>query len=393
MRIDLHDNFLTPEECQELIKRIDKDNKRSTVVGEAGSTVSKNRTSSTCNLWQGPIVDKIRKQTAELVGCREDQLEAIQGQKYEVGQYFRHHHDWFSGDGYNQNCLASGQRTHTLMVYLNDDLKGGETKFHTLDIVRKPKQGQAMLWTNMYNGRTTEESLHSGEDVLEGTKYILTIWARENTWDNAEDQRLYQEKRLDSRSKFSSVKDLPPFSENGWFKMRVQPHIWEHIEKMYESVKKYDREETFGGKNNTIPGKGVTSTIMPFDYIPEEREKLHKMLQPDHEAFCGQRLEPTFIYGARSYKKGASLVQHRDKIETHHISSIVMLEKDLDGKEDWTLDIQQHDGQWVNVTMEPGEMLFYESAKCSHGRDKEFQGKFYTNFYVHYKLVDFEYVQ
>jgi hypothetical protein len=33
-------------------------------------------------------------------------------------------------------------------------------------------------------------------------------------------------------------------------------------------------------------------------------------------------------------------------------------------------------------------MLFYESAKCLHGRMTEFSGKYYGSIFLHYQPVD-----
>jgi hypothetical protein len=33
-------------------------------------------------------------------------------------------------------------------------------------------------------------------------------------------------------------------------------------------------------------------------------------------------------------------------------------------------------------------MLFYESAKCLHGRMKQFRGKYYASIFIHYQPVD-----
>ena len=57
-------DFLTQEECQELIKLIDADHQRSQVVegGTDRSAVSEVRTSSTCNLSnENPLVLKVHK--------------------------------------------------------------------------------------------------------------------------------------------------------------------------------------------------------------------------------------------------------------------------------------------------------------------------------------------
>ena len=36
------------------------------------------------------------------------------------------------------------------------------------------------------------------------------------------------------------------------------------------------------------------------------------------------------------------------------------------------------------VVLEKGEMLFYESAKCLHGRPHPFVGEWYSSIFIHY---------
>jgi hypothetical protein len=98
----------------------------------------------------------------------------------------------------------------------------------------------------------------------------------------------------------------------------------------------------------------------------------------------------TSFYGMRRYTTGAKLVSHTDRIETHHISGIIMI--DYEGDQ-WALDIQNHQGDWEKVFVEPGQMILYESAVCQHGRIERFSGQSYTNCYIHYKLSDYEYVK
>ena len=40
-----------------------------------------------------------------------------------------------------------------------------------------------------------------------------------------------------------------------------------------------------------------------------------------------------------------------------------------------------------SVNLEPGDMLFYESAKCMHGRPRPFKGKYYSSIFIHYLPV------
>ncbi len=74
-----------------------------------------------------------------------------------------------------------------------------------------------------------------------------------------------------------------------------------------------------------------------MDNCPRIRQIIHNELKPIHEEFSGENLEPTYIYGIRSYKRGAILESHKDRIATHHISAIIIVDKQVD--RDWPLDI------------------------------------------------------
>ena len=187
-------NYITPEECQELIKMIDANHSRSSVVvgGTDRTDVTDHRTSSTSNLdMSTPIMSKIKKQISETLGLELVKGEALQGQLYEPGQYFKPHNDFFSGPAYDMHCKASGNRTHTLMIYLNDDYKGGGTHFPTLQKTVEPETGKALWWYNMKDGKVQDQYLHEGVTVDEGKKYVVTSWWREKNWDGAGDEKMY----------------------------------------------------------------------------------------------------------------------------------------------------------------------------------------------------------
>lgn len=52
--------------------------------------------------------------------------------------------------------------------------------------------------------------------------------------------------------------------------------------------------------------------------------------------------------------------------------------------EPWPIFIEDLHGRTHEVTLKPGDMLFYESSKCFHGRPKRFKGSWYTSVFVHY---------
>ena len=389
------DDFLSKDECIDLIKQIDTNNQPSIVVGSYTGILHDARTSSTSNIKENQfITQKIKQKVRKEVGLHISHIENIQGQVYKKGQFFRQHHDWFNEHSYEQHCLHSGNRCWTIMIYLNEDMVGGETKFHNLNLTFTPKMGTAVVWQNMVDGIPTTDSLHEGCDVIDGSKYIITIWVREKPWNSTLDLKLYNEKYpkiTPIKNKFSTKDNLPKLSETGFLLTKLSVEDLELVNTMYESVRNDKVEEIFDHKNSIILGNNNTSDIMPLDTIPELRNNLHKKLQSLHSNWCGEEIEPTYIYGIRSYNKGAKLASHYDRIETHHISSIIMVDKDLGNGSDWGLQIEDHSGNTHNIYMQPGDILFYESAVCLHGRSDEFEGEYYRNMYVHYKLKNWEY--
>jgi prolyl 4-hydroxylase len=423
-------NFLTPEQCGKLIKMIDANHSRSSVVvgGTDRSDVTDHRTSSTSNLdANNVLMGEIKQKIADYLGLDVNKGEGLQGQLYEPGQYFKPHNDFFSGAAYDMHCKASGNRTHTLMVYLNEGFKGGGTRFPQLKKTVEPETGKALWWHNMKDGLVQEKYIHEGMTVEEGKKYIVTSWWREKSWDGSGDENMYYEstkektvakveepvivegmqnksyivkasqvdqmKQPIEKKEFSSVEDFPRFTENGFTLIKCPEETWSLIKESYELLKDKKETEEFVGKKEFIVG-GDTE-IMSFDHLPSVRKLIHQQLLKSHEEWVKESLLPSFVYGIRSYTRGATLTPHVDRIATHHISSIVIVDKDLacgcqskPNADDWPLDIQGHDGDWYKVYAQPGDMVLYESAVCEHGRKETFGGTYFRNFYVHYKLKD-----
>lgn len=67
------------------------------------------------------------------------------------------------------------------------------------------------------------------------------------------------------------------------------------------------------------------------------------------------------------------------------ISAIINVAQDVE--EEWPLEVIGHDGIAVNVTMQPGEMILYESHSVLHGRPYPLQGNYFANVFVHFEPV------
>lgn len=177
-------NFLNVEERASLIQLIDHNAKPSTLY--AGTELEDFRTSFSCDL--NPHDDKVKSidsKISNLLGVLPGYSEVIQGQRYDVGQQFKEHHDFFhtTQDYWEKERTNGGQRSWTAMVYLNDDLEGGTTEFFKAKVGVRPLAGMLVTWNNMRpDGAPNNFSLHSGKPVTKGRKYIITKWFRQNKW-------------------------------------------------------------------------------------------------------------------------------------------------------------------------------------------------------------------
>ena len=111
-------------------------------------------------------------------------------------------------------------------------------------------------------------------------------------------------------------------------------------------------------------------------------ERIIAELQQVCEAWSGQKLEHTALYGIRVYKNGTDLKMHRDRPNTHIVSAILNVAQQAD--EVWPLTIEDHGYRTHEVTLAPGELLLYEGARLKHGRTHPLQGDFFANVFIHF---------
>lgn len=180
----VHQNFLSDADCDLLINMIDADSTPSSVYETKKTTDF--RTSYSCNVdINDPDIQRIEKSISDLMGLENDYSEVLQGQRYEVGQEFKDHHDFFhESEKYWKNEETNGgQRSWTAMAYLNEPEEGGATAFPQLEYQVEPRKGMLLIWNNMGpDGRPNLNTLHAGTPVVKGTKYIITKWFRLNRW-------------------------------------------------------------------------------------------------------------------------------------------------------------------------------------------------------------------
>ena len=110
-------------------------------------------------------------------------------------------------------------------------------------------------------------------------------------------------------------------------------------------------------------------------------------VQSTLEQWTGKELKRTSVYGIRVYQRGSILAPHVDRLPLVS-SAIINVAQDVD--EPWPLEVIGHDGKATNITMEPGDMILYESHSVIHGRPYPFNGDYFANIFIHFIPVDLD---
>jgi prolyl 4-hydroxylase len=177
----------------------------STKAGESGDKRLDDETRNSRNTWvprgQSAIIDAIYRRAADLMQLDEAYMRARQKNEmphlstkssnaellqlvhYDVGQQYTPHHD------FSIPSASSGQpmRFATILFYLNEGMKGGETTFprwlnsedpEPLKVV--PEVGKAVLFYSLLpDGNMDDLSQHAAAPVTSGEKWLINLW----TWD------------------------------------------------------------------------------------------------------------------------------------------------------------------------------------------------------------------
>ena len=108
--------------------------------------------------------------------------EPLQILSYRPGQQYHAHVDAIAG--------TDNQRVITVLVYLNSDYAGGETRFLPNGPSVKGATGDAILFRNVdLHGRADPASRHAGLPVTKGRKLVASRWIRERPLDLGEAKR------------------------------------------------------------------------------------------------------------------------------------------------------------------------------------------------------------
>jgi hypothetical protein len=160
--------FLTPEDCNTLI------NYNSEFYKSSFRSIYDVDNENINSLTKGVDINSheisnILKKCAEKLPIHQENFEDLKVVKYTKGGSIPIHADSDHPES----------RTHTILIYLNENYEGGETEFPYLNKQFKLNTGDIIYFHNYdSHGNSTKLALHQGNVVKSGEKWIANLWVK-----------------------------------------------------------------------------------------------------------------------------------------------------------------------------------------------------------------------
>jgi prolyl 4-hydroxylase len=179
LNLFLRRDFLSPDECAELISAIDGARRDALVAPRAGYAgdgvvLSLDR----CNLLAA-----VSRRMDALLGLEAHNGEEIIGHRHAPGRQDPPRFDWFDPRGaeWPVQSLSGGQRTWSAVIDLNAPVAGGTTLFLHGGMRVRPQAGTLLAWPNCgADGRENVMAMYAPQPVTMGVKYMLAKCYREH---------------------------------------------------------------------------------------------------------------------------------------------------------------------------------------------------------------------
>jgi len=185
-------DVVSAEECKELIELARPRLKPSTIVdlqsGQDVVAAYRNSFGMFFRLRETEFIARLDRRISELMNLPVENGEGLQVLYYPTGAASAPHVDFLqiTNEANRASIARSGQRVSTMVTYLNDVPAGGETSFPELGWAATPCLGQAVYFEYCDSrGLVDWRSLHAGNPVLEGEKWVASKWMRQRRFASA----------------------------------------------------------------------------------------------------------------------------------------------------------------------------------------------------------------
>ncbi|KAI1327641.1 2OG-Fe(II) oxygenase superfamily protein [Xylariaceae sp. FL0255] len=198
------EGFLKPEESLHLQETTKDTFSRSATADSAGvQGLRKTRTSQSTNVERDDVSRCIEERALLFQGfdTPRTHLEPLQLVKYNKGEHYHFHTDWFTNTATHASSALGGNRLSSFFVYVHAaNVTGGGTNFPMVapphdkrwcafvdcdepwerGVTFRPIVGNAVFWSNLLDdGEGDQRTLHAGLPLTSGEKLGMNIWTRQ----------------------------------------------------------------------------------------------------------------------------------------------------------------------------------------------------------------------
>jgi len=177
-------HLLSVAECEGLVEAARPRLSRSLTVDlkTGGEELNADRTSQGMFFTrsENALVQRVEARIARLLNWPAQNGEGLQVLRYARGAEYKPHYDYFdpAEPGTPAILQRGGQRVATLIMYLHEPAEGGATVFPDIGLRVPPQRGSAVFFSYA-RAHPSSRTLHGGEPVHAGEKWIATQWLRE----------------------------------------------------------------------------------------------------------------------------------------------------------------------------------------------------------------------
>jgi prolyl 4-hydroxylase len=180
------DDFLELELCTNALKELVGEpwlpsevvfHKHGPGIG-AGGRHSESLASGTFGNLTQACIASCEKRLGELFAILPSNLEPWQFVRYGRGDRYDYHLDCGAWSRHR-----AGERRHTILVVIEQPVRGGATHFRALRKTIRPIVGRLVIWRNLLaHGNCNHAMIHAGRPVWQGRKTILVTWEHERAY-------------------------------------------------------------------------------------------------------------------------------------------------------------------------------------------------------------------
>ena len=178
--IKIYENFFNDDDCKKIIN-LSKGKLKQACVGTGTKNVIRTGRNCHINKEKDEFTRNIINKIAKAIGVSANNSTNLQIINYVKNQTYAYHYDAFPKDKNGQLVDFEDnifQRNFSIICYLNNVKKGGETYFPKIDLCIKPELGKMLVFSNTLENTNDRHpnSIHAGLPVYEGEKWILVCW-------------------------------------------------------------------------------------------------------------------------------------------------------------------------------------------------------------------------